>query len=368
MVDMTIIDLRQDDIARCGLGRLPRLPGPTALRMVAVAAVAVGVVIALVVSRAGVQQVLTSTAARPSSSGERWPSMSGQAATAPVPRIDQRIELSRRIGTAAVVVESRALILDAEQRNGTVGTVAPSAADDPSAVRPLARPLVVLYGDSLAWEAQHSFVQAFTDQPGVEVVVRTYGGTAICDWLETMSTDAATLAPGAVVIEFSGNALTPCMQDDAGQGLTGDEYFGRYASDAEQAITIFADSDAQVIFAGAPISLADEQNGEDAEARLNPMYRELGERSPDVRYVDAGAAVLDAGSWTKTLPCIPGEPCTDQQVTVVRASDGVHFCPAGEEAVRGVTGECPVWSSGAFRYGQALAQPVLDSLAVARTS
>src|SRR5262245_46354365 len=74
--------------------------------------------------------------------------------------------------------------------------------------RGIERPLVVLYGDSLAWEAKDYFVAGFAQRPGVEVITRTFGGTAICDWLDTMRADAVELAPGAVVVEFSGNALT----------------------------------------------------------------------------------------------------------------------------------------------------------------
>ena len=103
---------------------------------------------------------------------------------------------------------------------------------------PLVRPVVVLYGDSLAWEARNVFEQALADQP-VEVVTRTFGGTAICDWHDEMTDDAATLRPGLVVIEFVGNNYTSCMQDHAGEPLTGAALVDRYAADAEAAIATF---------------------------------------------------------------------------------------------------------------------------------
>ena len=84
-------------------------------------------------------------------------------------------------------------------------------------------------------------------------------------------------------------------------------------------------------------------------------------------YVDAGASVLDGGRWTATLACLAEEPCAGSAdgagtaVNVVRAPDGMHFCPAAPEAVNGITGECPVWSSGAFRFGTAMARAVLTS-------
>ncbi|HVM67739.1 MAG TPA: hypothetical protein VMU14_22890 [Acidimicrobiales bacterium] len=75
------------------------------------------------------------------------------------------------------------------------------------------------------------------------------------------------------------------------------------------------------------------------------------------------------GRWTETLPCLPGEPCTGGRdangtpVNVVRAPDGAHFCPGAPAAVRGVTAGCPVWSSGSWRFGNAMAAPVIAELA-----
>jgi hypothetical protein len=49
-------------------------------------------------------------------------------------------------------------------------------------------------------------------------------------------------------------------------------------------------------------------------------------------------------------------------VNVVRAVDGTHFCPVPSDAVQAVAGDCPVWSSGAFRFGTAMADPVIRDL------
>jgi hypothetical protein len=50
----------------------------------------------------------------------------------------------------------------------------------------------------------------------------------------------------------------------------------------------------------------------------------------------------------------------------VRAPDGDHFCPVTQKARAGLTASCAVWSSGSYRYGRAMAAPVLLALA-ART-
>jgi hypothetical protein len=70
--------------------------------------------------------------------------------------------------------------------------------------------------------------------------------------------------------------------------------------------------------------------------------------------------VLDHGQYTDSLPCLPNEPCTGPVIhgvrtNRVRAPDGVHFCPV---TVLG-RAPCPVWSSGAFRFGAAMAAPVI---------
>jgi len=254
----------------------------------------------------------------------------------------------------------------------TTGTksAARDAVPSPPIVQPqlLAKPVVILYGDSLAWEAEGSFVRAVAGTPGVQVLARTYGGTAICDWFDEMQADAAAVAPGAVVLEFSGNNLTPCMQDRAGHGLVDDAYWARYRADTQTAIEIFAGTDTRVFLAGAPVSHVQELTGDFHGGQVNAMYAEIAGQHDGVDYVDAGAAVLDHGRWTPTLPCLPGEPCTggtdllDRGYNVVRAPDGGHFCPVADEARRGVVIACPVWSSGAYRYGLAMAAPVLALL------
>jgi hypothetical protein len=242
-------------------------------------------------------------------------------------------------------------------------TVPPTSAPAPA---PAIKPLVILYGDSLGGEAQGEFAKAFASNPGIQVIIRTYGGTAICDWLDRMRDDATTLVPGVVVIEFSGNALTTCMEDATGQPLGGTAYVDRYRADTQTAIDLFAG--ARVFLAGAPISRTAEANGDFRGGQLNNMYAVTALLARGVTYVDAGASVLDHGRWTATLPCLADEPCTGgtdasgQGVNVVRAPDGGHFCPASEEAKRGVVGDCPVWSSGAFRFAQAMAAPVLTVL------
>ena len=111
-----------------------------------------------------------------------------------------------------------------------------------------ARPAVVLYGDSLAWESNEHFVWALT-AAGADVKTRVMGGTAICDFLNTMRKDAEHLRPDAVVVEFTGNAITPCMRG-ARVAMAGLEPLDAYQVDSEEVLRVF--SKARVYFVGGP--------------------------------------------------------------------------------------------------------------------
>jgi hypothetical protein len=253
----------------------------------------------------------------------------------------------------------------------TVAIVAFVPAVKPSAAgaRSLQHRRVVLYGDSLASESRAFFVAALASGGVTKVTTRTLGGTAICDWLAQMRHDAAALRPDAVVVEFSGNALTPCMRAPDGTVLSSVRYFHKYTVDAKTVLRIFVPRHALVFFAGAPISRSAEQSHDPTTVRLHAIYARLAKSTPYGRYIDAGASVLLHGRWAKTLPCLVTEPCTGGHnakgtpVNVVRAPDGGHFCPGAPPAVHGVTTACPVWSSGAWRFGNAMAAPVIEDMA-----
>jgi hypothetical protein len=237
-----------------------------------------------------------------------------------------------------------------------------------SAARPAQPPAgtpvrVALYGDSLASEAQSSFTDLLASAGGFEVRTHTFGGTAICDWFEQMTAEAAEWQPHAVVVEFSGNALTRCMAEIAGAADPTAARTAKYVADAERVLQIFGRAGSFVYFAGAPISRTAAEQG--APAGMNEVYTRITADRSATRYVAAGDAVLDRGHYTDTLPCLLAEPCTGgvsldgRGFNVVRAPDGAHFCPGAPDAVLGVTTTCPVWSSGAYRFGLAMADPLL---------
>jgi hypothetical protein len=217
---------------------------------------------------------------------------------------------------------------------------------------------VALFGDSLAWEAQGYFASLIR---GMAMTARTYDsrGTAVCDWLSKMKMVEADFHPEAVELEFSGNALTPCMK---GYVPASPAYYEKYRTDTLAAIDTFVPGGAHVFLIGAPIAQSQQTSNPDWD-RINQQYVAMARSDPDhVTYVDAGAAVESPEhTFVRTLPCLSGQPCDGPTVNgvrsnVVRAPDGVHFCPVEKDAVVGVISPCPVYSSGAYRYAYAMAE------------
>jgi hypothetical protein len=217
-------------------------------------------------------------------------------------------------------------------------------------------PRIVLYGDSLSMQSAQDF-QFFADAEGAPVLLRAYSGTAICDALPRIPSDATSWQPNVAVLQFSGNALTNCMKGyEAGTPA----YFTKYRHDAQAAIDALRSHGVRVLLIGSPISswTALSENA----TRVNAMYADLAKANRGVAYVDAGQSVLSDGKFTWTLPCLAIEPCTGKAGTnVVRSPDGVHFCPSGRTTTEGRYDVCDVYSSGALRFALAMLGPALGS-------
>jgi len=215
---------------------------------------------------------------------------------------------------------------------------------------------VLLYGDSLADEGQHWFEASFPSS--VKVEVHVLGGTAICDFLPQLRGDVARARPAAVVFEFAGNAVTRCTQPAPAVAATRQQLDERYRADAATATRLATAIGGEAWWMGAPVNR--DPGAEIGNGDIRAIYQGLARQYPRTHYVDAGAAVERDGQFTATLPCLPEEPCArvDGNENVVRADDGGHLCPSHQL----FTDTCSVWSSGAYRFGRAMALPVLASL------
>ena len=224
----------------------------------------------------------------------------------------------------------------------TVGAAACS-----SSSRRTASNNVVLVGDSLAEQAAQFLpsmigTKSFTPQ--------FFGGSAPCDWL---GKDLRITPSSIVVISFTGNAISPCMSDGGGGQLQGQAVIDKYRSDVAALIGEARTVRAQVILVGQPIE-GDNVGGNDIVAGLNASSVDFAKQS-GVLFVDAGAAVENAdGTFAASLPCVPNEQeCGPSGSNVVRNDDGLHFCPGSPPP-----GPCAVYSSGAFRFAQAVATAI----------
>lgn len=223
-----------------------------------------------------------------------------------------------------------------------------------TALPPLGPARIAVYGDSQTAEASPA-LQLLAAQDGVSIRIRAFGGLAICDDLGAMASDAATWQPTAVIIDFSGNNFTQCMD---GYPLGSPQYYAKYAADARAAIAVFRPEGARVVLVGAPIDQSPALTAN--VTALNEVYEAAAADQPGVLYVDAGAAVEQQGAFTETLPCLATEPCTGPNGTnVVRSPDGVHFCPTGVTHLEANAEVCDVYSSGALRFASAMLGPAL---------
>ncbi|MBX6390173.1 MAG: hypothetical protein IRZ08_14465 [Frankia sp.] len=203
---------------------------------------------------------------------------------------------------------------------------------------------VVLWGDSLAWEAREPFRRAAAAAGDTAVMLRTYGGTAPCDWLDDIRRQSRRFRPEVAVLAFSGNAGSDCMR--------GRDLSTAYREDVTAAVRQLARQGTRVLLVEAP-ARRDQAVDAAGQTELGRLWRQIAaarSAEADTTVVPAGQAVTDHGRFAERLPCAPGEQCEPDGTVIVRSPDGVHFCPQQLPPIA----RCPVPSPGAERYGRAM--------------
>jgi hypothetical protein len=218
------------------------------------------------------------------------------------------------------------------------------------------RPVVVVFGDSLVDEAA-DYLRFFGAVGGLDVRVRSQGGTALCDWRAEAEAAVADPSVSAVALAFTGNNLTPCAD-----GLDGEALGRRYADDVAGVMAASRPS-MPVLWVRGPAAWYPNRNG----ALVANQTAEAASGWSNAHPVDGATAISPNGVWSRTQPCLATEPCTGPVVdgmptSVVRAPDGIHFCPVGKPSVAGRTLPCGTYSSGARRYAVAIVEPLRAAL------
>ncbi len=252
--------------------------------------------------------------------------------------------------------------------------------------------VVMVYGDSLVWESQGDITWQMGDTYDTRVV--SLGGTALCDYSDQIVSDAVALRPSVVVVAFSGNAFTECMQPPAGR-LNDAAWQGeKYGADLTALLERLAPTGVPVIVvspppalrrtvpanattpeaaaaaaAASPVVLPDRwdvgqrpDGFESTDVVVVPVYRDVvasaRARGRDVMLIDGGRLLrAPDGGWTKVAPCLPFEGaewgCRDGVIDV-RGPDLGHFCTQAAYGPEGVVAGCGIWSSGEWRYSTAI--------------
>jgi hypothetical protein len=212
---------------------------------------------------------------------------------------------------------------------------------------------VLVYGDSLTWEAQAGIEQAIEAQlPGWDAIVRTSPGVATCNTLPAMRGADGNLNAGVVVLEYVAVPFGPCM--------TGNDSLAQHTADTEAAISLWASRGVPVVLVGAPRGVGDPSDPVGAGA----INRDLAARTGQT-FVDTGVLLRDpwTGVYQQRLPCLDGEGaalgCGADGLIDVRDETGGHFC-----SIHNV-GPCPVYASGVVRFAASIADAVARA---ARTS
>jgi hypothetical protein len=202
---------------------------------------------------------------------------------------------------------------------------------------------VALFGDSLTAQAQPYVTKMFAASPRYDARVLSLAGTAICDWFGNISRVRDSFHPQVVAFQFVGNDIFKCMRNPDGSKLSNAAYLARWERDTRHAIALFGPT-VKIVLIGPPAM-------ETPDDRVYNIFRRLPKQYPNVSFVDGDPMVSPHRRFVKTLPCLEGEPCTGPVVgnlrtNVVRAADGVHFCPV----VAAPGQPCAVYASGAYRF------------------
>ena len=221
----------------------------------------------------------------------------------------------------------------------------------------------LMYGDSLTYESRSHITAQLQLKTGWQAHVHSFGGTALCDWLPWIADDLAAYHPSVVGLETAGNpGSRPCSAEVPGSAA----YYADYRVALNTFFSQVTASGAKVVYFTPP-PFTDPVRTQITK-QITAMATELAFQYHGVSIATSmrNALAGSGGAYTETKPCLLTETaamgCTAGRIairTVAGLVDaGLHLCPTGIGSAP--LGVCPVYSSGEFRFGRAVA----NSLAV----
>ena len=219
---------------------------------------------------------------------------------------------------------------------------------------------VLAIGDSLLHESRAAVLAGL---PGERVRIRSVPGAALCDLRRRLSADLSRWRPRLVVIESVGNGLTRCIR---GAGALGSAAFTRqYRRDLQALIAAARAARAQVLVVDPPPLGALSATSHPALTDLARQWRADARHTRGVTFTAAPRdAVSDRGRYAAALPCerteLSRSECRNGLIAIRDGYFGVHFCPMTYADASAVRRRCAVYSSGARRFGDAIARVIRD--------
>jgi hypothetical protein len=193
-----------------------------------------------------------------------------------------------------------------------------SACDKP------AKPVMLIYGDSLTVQSASAVSWLYGSK--YTIVVRAWGGTAICDWVAEATSDRKTVHPDRVVIAFTGNTASCVKKDFLANGPAGAtanyELALREMAGVFKGIPLSVVGSPAMNHGGAGYPTAFPYNG---SPFLNAMYRRVCAQLGLTYNGGADDALTPGHVFTWMRPKLFGG-----SVVVVRMSDGVHLTSDGQ--------------------------------------
>jgi hypothetical protein len=185
-----------------------------------------------------------------------------------------------------------------------------------------------MYGDSIVSQSSAELRYIYRSTTGADLTVRSYGGTALCDWTRSITEllDSPE-PPSTLLLSFYGNNLTNCMGSILGAPgfpVGSSAFLHVYATSMDDIATAARAANTQVIWVTPP-----PRSALDQDPTLNDTFNAMAKRR-GWAVVTAGESALRSagGGFAMTAPCNGSETradgCTGGRIPI-RDADRVHF-------------------------------------------